>query len=138
MKGGQTIFPIGVIVAAAALAITAINVALHTGTALAGLEMILVASSLVAAGLAIFFLLGGKPSTPPEKHPVSHRSFLNTTLEGYWQIGPDGRTVEVNRALCRMLGYAENRASRFTRVSVPVPWWAPVARAAARSPWSPT
>ena len=107
MKGGQTIFPIGVIVAAAALAITAINVALHTGTALAGLEMILVASSLVAAGLAIFFLLGGKPSTPPEKHPVSHRSFLNTTLEGYWQIGPDGRTVEVNRALCRMLGYAE-------------------------------
>ena len=38
---------------------------------------------------------------------MSHRSFLNTTLEGYWQIGPDGRTVEVNRALCRMLGYTE-------------------------------
>jgi PAS domain S-box-containing protein len=52
-------------------------------------------------------VLGRKPSAPPEKSVVSHRSFLNTTLEGYWQIGPDGRTVEVNRALCRMLGYTE-------------------------------
>ena len=93
MNGGRHILPIGVIVAAATLAITAINVSAHTGTTLAGLELVLVALSLVAAGLALFYLLGRKPSAPPEKSVVSHRSFLNTTLEGYWQIGPDGRTV---------------------------------------------
>ena len=31
------------------------------------------------------------------------RQLLETTLEGYWEISPDGITVEVNPAMCRIL-----------------------------------
>lgn len=34
-----------------------------------------------------------------------YRTMLNTTQQGYWLIDDDNLTVEVNPALCRMLGY---------------------------------
>ena len=37
-----------------------------------------------------------------------YRALLDATSEGYWWIGPELRTVEVNLALCEMLGYTEN------------------------------
>ena len=35
-----------------------------------------------------------------------YRTMLNTTQQGYWLIDDDTVTVEVNPALCRMLGYS--------------------------------
>ncbi|MBL6933033.1 MAG: PAS domain-containing sensor histidine kinase [Rhodospirillales bacterium] len=32
------------------------------------------------------------------------QQLLETTQEGYWHIDPNGRTVDVNRAMCRILG----------------------------------
>ena len=34
-----------------------------------------------------------------------HRAILETTTEGFWLIDPELRTIEVNRALCALLGY---------------------------------
>ena len=93
--------------AAAALAITALNISIYHGSALAGVQSVLVALCLIAAGFGVSRLVGRAPPPPGQGNEVPHRSFLDTTLEGYWQIGPDGRAVEVNRALCRMLGYSE-------------------------------
>lgn len=37
------------------------------------------------------------------------RSVLSTTAQGYWRVDVDGRTQDVNPALCRMLGYGRNQ-----------------------------
>ena len=34
-----------------------------------------------------------------------HRTLIATTSQGYWRIGPDLSTVDVNQSLCDMLGY---------------------------------
>jgi PAS domain S-box-containing protein len=36
-----------------------------------------------------------------------YRTFLETTSEGCWLINPELKTIEVNTALCRMLGYRQ-------------------------------
>ncbi|OQY03708.1 MAG: hypothetical protein B6I22_11010 [Desulfobacteraceae bacterium 4572_123] len=37
-----------------------------------------------------------------------YHTLLETTSEGCWRINPDLKTVEVNRSLCKMLGYRPN------------------------------
>lgn len=36
-----------------------------------------------------------------------HRTVIETALDGFWHIDTRGRFLEVNRAACRMLGYAK-------------------------------
>jgi PAS domain S-box-containing protein len=36
-----------------------------------------------------------------------YRRLIETTSVGYWQIGKDRQTTDVNQAICRMLGYDE-------------------------------
>jgi PAS domain S-box-containing protein len=36
-----------------------------------------------------------------------YRTLLETTLEGCWLINPEIKTIEVNAALCKMLGYSQ-------------------------------
>jgi len=36
-----------------------------------------------------------------------YRALLETTSEGCWQLNPELKTVEVNPALCKMLGYSQ-------------------------------
>jgi diguanylate cyclase (GGDEF)-like protein/PAS domain S-box-containing protein len=115
MYGRRQRFLIGALIGASALIITALNLALFGGSALTGLYSFIAVSSVLAAGIGAWRLINRAPAPAPtpdddfedEEIEVPHRSFLDTTLEGYWQIGRDGRTVEVNRALCRMLGYGE-------------------------------
>jgi len=37
-----------------------------------------------------------------------YRRLMQTTSEGCWLINPECKTIEVNRALCEMLGYRQN------------------------------
>ena len=37
-----------------------------------------------------------------------YRTFLGTTSEGYWWLDPERKTIEVNTALCEMLGYSQD------------------------------
>ena len=37
-----------------------------------------------------------------------HRALLETTSEGYWLLNPEVKTIEVNQALCKMLGYSQD------------------------------
>nr|NJM04023.1 response regulator [Desulfobacula sp.] len=41
-----------------------------------------------------------------------YRRLIETTSVGYWQIGKDRQTTDVNQALCRMLGYDEQELLR--------------------------
>lgn len=49
---------------------------------------------------------GALPSTEAS-HPLtdSYRNFIDLTSEGFWLVDAEERTVEVNPALCAMLGY---------------------------------
>jgi len=37
-----------------------------------------------------------------------YRTFLETTSEGCWMLNPEVKTIEVNAALCKMLGYSQD------------------------------
>ena len=37
-----------------------------------------------------------------------HRALLETTSEGCWLLNPEVKTIEVNQALCKMLGYSQD------------------------------
>ena len=37
-----------------------------------------------------------------------HRALLETTSQGCWMIDPERKTIEVNQALCNMLGYRQD------------------------------
>ena len=37
-----------------------------------------------------------------------YRTVIDSTMEGFWLISPEKKTLEVNESLCRMLGYAES------------------------------
>ena len=39
---------------------------------------------------------------------AQYRRLIETTAEGYWLISPQSKTVDVNQALCDMLGYARD------------------------------
>lgn len=41
-----------------------------------------------------------------DKHALMQQ-LLRTTRQGYWYVGTDGRTLEVNEAMCEILGRAE-------------------------------
>ena len=43
-----------------------------------------------------------------------YRTLLKTTSEGYWIIDPELETIEVNQALCNMLGYSEKEMLKKT------------------------
>ncbi len=36
-----------------------------------------------------------------------YRTLIKTTSEGYWRVGPDLITIDVNNSLCNMLGYSK-------------------------------
>ncbi|MCK5784442.1 MAG: response regulator, partial [Desulfobacterales bacterium] len=40
------------------------------------------------------------------KSEKSYKVLLETTSEGFWQFNPELKTIEVNPALCKMLGYS--------------------------------
>jgi PAS domain S-box-containing protein len=40
------------------------------------------------------------------KNEAQYRRLIETTAEGYWLISPQSETLDVNQALCDMLGYA--------------------------------
>ena len=42
------------------------------------------------------------------KSEKKYRTLLETTLEGYWLLNSERKTIEVNQALCRMLGYSQD------------------------------
>ncbi len=35
-----------------------------------------------------------------------HRTLLQTAMDGFWLVDPDGRLLEVNETYCRMSGYS--------------------------------
>ena len=41
------------------------------------------------------------------KSEEKYRTLLKTTSEGFWLLNPERKTVEVNEALCKMLGYTQ-------------------------------
>jgi len=65
----------------------------------------LISGALIVLGVGLFHRIGMSFVLSAEESDVRHRSVLDTTSEGYWRVDESGRTVEVNRALCRMLGY---------------------------------
>lgn len=42
------------------------------------------------------------------KSEKKYRTLLKTTSEGYWIIDPEYKTIEVNQALCNMIGYSQD------------------------------
>ncbi len=42
------------------------------------------------------------------KSEEKYRSLLKTTSEGFWLLNPERKTIEVNEALCKMLGYSQD------------------------------
>lgn len=64
-----------------------------------------ISSILIVFGVGLFHRIGMSLVVRAEESDVRHRSVLDTTSEGYWRVDAAGKTVEVNRALCRMLGY---------------------------------
>ncbi len=45
-----------------------------------------------------------------------YRRLIETTSVGYWQIGKDRQTTDVNQAICRMLGYDEQELFGFSPI----------------------
>ncbi|MCF6248065.1 MAG: response regulator [Desulfobacula sp.] len=43
-----------------------------------------------------------------QKSEEKHRKLIETTSAGYWQVDANDKTVDVNRALCDMIGYPRN------------------------------
>ena len=43
-----------------------------------------------------------------KKSEKKYRTLLETTSEGYWLLNPEFKTIEVNQALCKMLGYSQH------------------------------
>lgn len=74
----------------------------------------------IALGIALFvlarrfrLLLGANAELSAalagrEDRDDRYRLIVDTANEGYWLIGEGGKTIEVNDALCRMLGYARD------------------------------
>jgi len=65
----------------------------------------LISGALIIFGMGLIHRIGMSFVQTAEESDVRHRSVLDTTSEGYWRVDALGRTVEVNRALCRMLGH---------------------------------
>ncbi|MGD8449163.1 MAG: PAS domain S-box protein, partial [Desulfobacterales bacterium] len=42
------------------------------------------------------------------KSEEKYRTLLETTSEGFWMLNPEHETIEVNQALCKMLGYNQD------------------------------
>ena len=43
-----------------------------------------------------------------QKSEKKYRTLLETTSEGFWLLNPERKTIEVNEALCKMLGYSQD------------------------------
>ena len=75
----------------------------------AGLVAAATAGVLIALGAALFHVIGMPLVQTVEESEARYRTIVDTAAEGFWHVDAEGRTSEVNRALCDMLGHPPER-----------------------------
>jgi PAS domain S-box-containing protein len=90
-----------------------LHLALHDSLEEAGIRRTRTNRVQISVVLAIILLMGvgwiiayrvlGKWRTDVNREVRLREQLLETTQEGYWQIDPRGITIDINRAMCRIL-----------------------------------